>query len=342
MKTLNKPTKLNSGDTIATVSPSWGVAGEPDTLWKYQLGKTRLENMGLTVVAAPHSMKGAKYLAENPQARAEDILWAFENKEIKAIIANIGGSDSVIVLPYLDAKIITDNPKIFIGYSDVMNIHLFCYKAGLSTFYGHNLLPIIAETPVFHPYSEKWFKKILFENVPIGEIEPSDEYSCDQNNFTDQSVSKIYHEGRGYLWLQGKGKARGRLFGGHTGLMEMAGTAAEISVEDFRNKILFIEDIAEFFAPDQLADFADWLGKIGALPLLKGILIGRLCTDEPFDGHKKALLHIVNDKYGLSHLPIVANMDFGHTSPMFILPYGAMAEIDCDSKTFSILESGVL
>jgi muramoyltetrapeptide carboxypeptidase LdcA involved in peptidoglycan recycling len=35
------------------------------------------------------------------------------------------------------------------------------------------------------------------------------------------------------------------------------------------------------------------------------------------------------------------NLNFGHTSPMFILPYGVEAEIDCDNKLFEINETGV-
>lgn len=340
MRNLIKPPKLNIGDKIATISPAWGVAGEPQCLWKYNLGKERLENLGLTVIAAPNSMKGEQYLSEHPEARAEDIVWAFENADIKAIIANIGGSDSIRLIPYLNAKTIIENPKIFIGYSDIINLHLFCLEAGLSTFYGHNLLPVIAESPCFHPYSEKWFKTVLFSNSPIGTIDPSPTYSCDENNYVDPSTRKTYHEDNGYIWVQGKGLVRGCLYGGFSKMI--IGTSLEPQAADFKDTILFIEDIPEFFSSRQLADFVDWLGSIGALQVLRGILIGKLCGYEPFDAHQNALLRIVNDKYGLRQLPIIANMNFGHTSPMCILPYGAVAEIDCDSKQFSILESGVM
>lgn len=174
---LAKPKKLNKGNTIATISPCWGVAGENNAVWKYNIGKKRLEEFDLKVVATPNSMKGEKYLQNNPKARAEDILWAFENNNVKAIIANIGGNDSEIVLPFLNSEVIRLNSKKFIGYSDVMNYHLYCYKAGLSTFYGHNLLPIIAETPCFHPYSKFWFEKVLFDNSVIGEINSAKTYS---------------------------------------------------------------------------------------------------------------------------------------------------------------------
>ena len=332
-----KPKKLNTGDTIATISPCWGASGDIDIVWKYEIGKKRLQEISLKVVSAPNSQKGTSYLQANPKARAEDFQWAFENNDIKAIIANIGGNDSDRVLPYLNSKIIKNNPKIFIGYSDVMSYHLYCYKAGLSTFYGPNLLPTVAETPNFHPYSKKWFKNVLFNNSVIGEIEPSTTYSCDENNYIDKSYIKKYKPESGYLWLQGEGVVSGKLFGGHTGIRDY-----NLSAEDFEDKILFIEDIPEFFNPKQLADFIDWLGCIGALKKIKGILIGKLCEDISFDNHKKALLEIINYKYGEKELPIIANMNFGHSSPMCILPYGAKAEINSDTKRFSILESGVL
>lgn len=338
MSKLTKPQKLNKGDILATVSPCFGISGNPDVLWKYNIGKSRLEDMGLQVVAAPNSQKGEEYLQNSPQARAEDLMWAFENRNIRAIIANIGGNDSEKVLPFLNSDIIKKNPKIFIGYSDVMNFHLFCYRAGLSTFYGHNLLPVIAEMPAFHPYSKKWFKKVLFDSSVIGEITPSAQYSCDGNNYFDKSYAKTYKNDNGFLWIQGTGKVTGKLFGGHTGLKDFPG----LTSSDFEDSILFLEDITEFFTPKNLAVFIDWLGQIGALQKIHGLIIGKLCNDAPFYEHKNALLEIVNNKYGLKDLPIVANMNFGHTSPIFILPYGAAAEIDCDNQKFIITESGVL
>lgn len=335
---LVKPKKLNKGDTIATISPCWGVAGAEDAVWKYEIGKQRLEEFGLKVVAAPNSMKGEKYLQQNPQSRAEDILWAFENNDIKAIIANIGGNDSEIVLPYLNPETIRHNPKIFIGYSDVMNYHLYCYKVGLSTFYGHNLLPNIAETPLFHPYSKQWFEKVFFDNSVIGEIKPAKTYSCDYNNYFDKNYAKQYHKETGYIFIQGSGIVKGQLFGGHTGIRNFKG----IKAEDFFDKILFIEDIAEHFTPKHLADFIDWLGNIGALRKIRGLLIGKLCSYDSFIKHENALLKIVNEKYGLTDLAIVANMNFGHTSPVCILPYGVEMEFDFDNRTISILESGVI
>ena len=95
MRPLIQPKRLASGEKIATVSPCHGWAGDVETKWKYDLGVSRLQELGLQVVAAPNSLRGSAYLSQNPAARADDLQWAFENKEIRAIVANVGGNDSM-------------------------------------------------------------------------------------------------------------------------------------------------------------------------------------------------------------------------------------------------------
>ena len=95
MKPLIQPKRLASGEKIATVSPCHGWAGDVETKWKYDLGVSRLQELGLQVVAAPNSLRGSEFLSQNPAARADDLQWAFENNEIRAIVANVGGNDSM-------------------------------------------------------------------------------------------------------------------------------------------------------------------------------------------------------------------------------------------------------
>ncbi len=148
---LTKPKMLQPGDKVATVSLSWGGAGEPSIRWRYDLGVKRLKEVfGLEVVAMPNSLKGSDFAYENPQARAEDLMAAFRDPSIKGIISNIGGSESIRLLPYIDFNVIRENPKIFMGYSDATISHLFCLKAGLSTFYGPAILTEFAENGEMH------------------------------------------------------------------------------------------------------------------------------------------------------------------------------------------------
>src|SRR5665647_1540636 len=106
---LIKPKKLNKGDKVATVSLSWGGAGDNEILWRYYQGKERLANVfGLDIVEMPNTLKGTDYVYNHPEKRADDLMTAFTDTSIKAIIACIGGEDSIRMLPYIDFDVITN------------------------------------------------------------------------------------------------------------------------------------------------------------------------------------------------------------------------------------------
>ena len=127
-----KPERLRKGDKVAIVSLSSGMLGEKEFIHKYYLGKQRLEEkFGLEVVTMPNTLKGIEYLREYPEKRAEDLMAAFKDKSIKAIICAIGGEETIRILPYIDYDVIKNNPKIFSGFSDTTANHLMLYKTGL-------------------------------------------------------------------------------------------------------------------------------------------------------------------------------------------------------------------
>ena len=81
---LFKPPKLNPGDKVATVSLSWGGAGDDEILWRYQQGKERMEKLfGLEVIEMPHTLSGTDYVYKHPKARAEDMMAAFSDPTVK-------------------------------------------------------------------------------------------------------------------------------------------------------------------------------------------------------------------------------------------------------------------
>src|SRR5690625_4362845 len=166
---LIKPKKLKRGDKVATVSPSWGGAGDPALRWRYEQGVSRLESVfGLEVVPMPNSLKGSDYLYEYPEARAKDLMTAFADEDIKGIFANIGGEDSIRLLPFIDFNVIHINPKIFIGYSDVTIGHLFCLKAGISSFYVLAILTDFADHIHMDPYTSEMLQRSLLSGCAIG------------------------------------------------------------------------------------------------------------------------------------------------------------------------------
>jgi muramoyltetrapeptide carboxypeptidase LdcA involved in peptidoglycan recycling len=341
---LKKPNKLQRGDKVATVSPSWGGAGEPEIRWRYEQGVKRLEEVfGLEVVPMPNSLKGADYLYKNPQARAEDLMTAFKDEQIKGIITNIGGDDSIRLLPYIDFEVIRDNPKIFMGYSDVTISHLFCHKAGVSSFYGPAILTDFAENVEMDPYTVEMVKRTLFSEEPIGEIQPAPDWTSERLEWLEENKNRRrkLQKNSGYELLQGSGTVQGRLIGGCIEVLEFAkGTALWPEVKDWENSILFFETSEEKPTPDLLKYWLRNYAAQGILQKANGIVFGKPQDEMYFEEYKETILGVMKE-YNLEELPILYNMNFGHTEPKFILPYGVQAEINCEKKIFAILESGV-
>ena len=145
-----KPPALQEGDTVATVSLSWGGPGAIPH--RYEVGKRQLEEeFGVAVVETKHALADPDWLWRNPQARADDLMEAFLDPTIKAIVSTIGGSDSIRMLPYIDLDLIRSNPKIFLGFSDSTITHFVCFKAGLISFYGPAIMAGFAETAAYFP-----------------------------------------------------------------------------------------------------------------------------------------------------------------------------------------------
>lgn len=342
---LIKPEKLKVGDTIATVSLSWGGAGDSDLLWRYELGKQRLEEIfGLKVIEMEHTLKGSEFIYRNPEARARDLMDAFKNPDIKAIFSCIGGDDSIRLLPYIDFEIIRNNPKIFMGYSDTTITHLICYKAGLTSYYGPSVLAEMGENIKVLDYTVEYMKKTLFSSKPIGVIPVAEKWTGERIEWIieNKDIVKTMENNQGYEFLQGEGIVRGRLFGGCIEVLEMAkGTIIWPKDNVFDNTILFFETSEDTPHPDNLLY---WLRNYAALGILQkagAILFGKPYQGKYYDEYKEIIRTIV-DENNLYNIPIVYNMTFGHNQPMCILPYGAFAEVNCENKTFSILESGVL
>ncbi len=135
-----KPKKLVKGDKVAIISLSSGLLGEPYMTYQRDLIFKRLNEFGLEVVLTPNSLKGREFIEKNPQARAEDLKWAFRDDSIKGIICAIGGIDTYKTVPFLldDESFINNvknNPKVFIGYSDTTSNHLMFHRIGLTTYY---------------------------------------------------------------------------------------------------------------------------------------------------------------------------------------------------------------
>lgn len=340
-----KPKKLNKGDTIAIVSLSSGLAGEAATKHRYELGKKRLEEeFGLKTKTMPNALKGIEYLDKHPEARAKDLMDAFKNKEIKAIICNIGGDDSIRLLPYIDFNIIKNNPKIFMGYSDTTTVHFMMHKAGLMSYYGPVVMCEFAENKVMHEYTKKYVTEVLFENKENIKITSSSKWTSEYLDWSKKENNdiprKMKDETHGYEILQGRGIFEGELLGGCLEVFQtFVGTKIWPSLDEWKGKILFLETSEEEPTPDFVRYALLNLGAIGVFNVIKGIIVGKPKNEAYYEEYKEVYKKVVGEVN--PNLPILYNINIGHADPMCIFPIGLKVKVDMDKKEITFLEKPV-
>jgi len=292
----------------------------------------------------PHTLSGSEYIYNHPEKRAEDLMLAFKDKSIKAIFSCIGGNESIRMLPFIDFDIISNNPKIFIGYSDTTITHMICLKAGISSFYGPSILAEFAENVKMFEYTKHWIEKILFDSSIIGNIDSSPIWTSEHLPWEEKNkfIERGTQSNNGYELLQGKGIVRGRLIGGCIEVLEMVkGTEIWPCNDLWDESIIFFETDEDMPEPKYIEQWLRNYGSIGILQKVNGIIFGKPYDNLYYEEYKKVISKVIREELKLMDLPILYNMSFGHTAPMITIPYGAMGEIDCDKKTFCILDTAV-
>ena len=275
---------------------------------------------------------------------------AFADPTIDGIIATIGGHDSIRLLPYLDLDLIRNNPKVFMGYSDTTVTHCVCRRAGLVSFYGPSFMAGFAENGGMFPYLVDSVRRTLFQTDPIGMLPPNETgWTVEFLDWSDpaiQSIKRKLNPCTGWQFHQPAGVVEGRLFGGCVSVLDwLRGTSAFPSVESLDGAILVLETSEEAPPPSMLASFVRSLAAMDILHRLAGILLGRPggeVSPAALPSYADTLCDTVREEYGLHDLPVVSNMDFGHTDPMLVLPMGLPMRIDSANRRLTIAESAVV
>lgn len=295
-----------------------------------------------------YSRADADFLSKNPKVRAKDINDAFADKEVKAIITTIGGDDSIRILPYLNAKIIQRNPKILLGYSDTTTLLAYCNSLGLVTYHGPSIMAGFSKMRRSPPEFKDHVKNILFRTKKY-EYKPYSQWYEGYPSWTDKDnvgkTNPLKENKEGWNFLQGKKVVQGEFFGGCLEVLEfMKGTNFWPKSSFWKGKILFFETSEDKPTPDQVKYILRNYGMQGIFDKIEGMMFGRP-RDYSIEEKKKLeenILEIVRVEFGRSEMPIVTNVDFGHTDPQLIVPLGVKAEINPKKRSISLLESAVL
>ena len=341
---LTKPRALRAGDTVAIVSLSAGLSAAVPH--RHEAGVRQLaETFGLRAVDAPNARRDNAFLRANPKARADDLHWALTNDGVAGVVTSIGGDDSIRTVRYLDLDLISANPKVFMGFSDSTVQHLVNRAAGIVSFYGPSLLAGFAENCGIHPFVEASVRQAVCTAEPF-DLRAAAEWTDEMIDWRDPSLAdrrRRWWPNPGWAWLQGEQAVEGDLIGGCFESLEMAkGTSIWPADEAWDGAIFALELSEEAPAPNTvgygLQNYAasGVLARIGALLLSRPENYSLQRTFQLWDTVQRVLA-----ESGRADLLVVANLDYGHSSPMGVLPLGCRARVDPQTRTIRVLEAAV-
>ena len=224
-------------------------------------------------------------------------------------------------------------------------------KLGLETFYGPCVILDLAELDnEMLPYTKEYFEK-FFTNESSFEIKSSSVWYHDRENYSESEIGKpreSQKETHGFEVLNGKGKVKGYLYGGCIESLydaytsERHGNENEIytkydilpTLEEWKEKILFIETSEEKMKPEKLEEILKFFKNNEILKAVKGIIVGKPVDEAYYEEYKKVYKEIFKD----IDTPVLYNVNFGHSVPRCIIPYGIRTIVDYDSKKIIIDE----
>ena len=342
-----KPPRLRRGDTIAVLSPSAGMPYRFPHVFDNGLRVLR-ETLGFEVKEFPTTRASPDLLYRHPEWRARDIERAIRAPEVKAIFASIGGDDSIRVLPFLDPAVFGLKPKILMGYSDTTTLLTFANQRGWVTMHGPSIMAGISQMGEFPEAFRKHLETVLMAGPEEYEYRGYRRYSEGYPDFADPrnvGKTKPIHRDSGWHWLQGREPTRGRLFGGCFEVLVMLnGTPYWPSRKFWTGRVLFMETSEEKPPPFEVKYFLRTLGMQGVFDRIPALLFGRARGYNVQEKREldRLVVQVVGNEFRHPEIPIVTNMDFGHTDPQFVLPLGVGVEVDPVARTIRLLESAVV
>lgn len=316
---INKPQKLKKGDEVRVVAPARSIKliGAETR----EIAAKRFAELGLKLTFGKHVLEenADMFMSDSIENRVEDVNEAFADKNVKAIFTVIGGFNSNQILDYLDYDVIAKNPKIFCGFSDITSIANAIHERGnMIVYYGPHYSSF-GMLKGFEYTLENAVKMLMEEGVV--DCQPSKEWSDDPWYRDQQNRDMIKNEG---WWLIHDGKAKGVIEGGNIE------TYILLNGTKYRHK--FTEDTILFLEDCELVTAVDFDRVLQAIihqpdfNHVKGIVIGRF--QKASEVTREQLEYIINTKKELKDMPVIANVDFGHTTPILTIPLGGVAEMD--------------
>ena len=309
--------KLEKGMHIRVLSPSSSI----ERVGGFEANrdaKEMLEQLGFKVSFSKHYFENDILGSASIQSRVDDLHEAFLDPTVDVILATIGGFNSNELLPYLDYELIAKHPKIICGYSDTTAILNAIYaKTGMLTYMGPSYTSFkMKELQEYQ--TESWLKALSHTHY---ELTPSEKWGSNAWYLPDATLTfqptvwKVYNHG----------KATAIAIGGNVSTFSLLrGTTYAPTPEDYA---IFIEKSED-------GDYYEFDRNLAAL--LQAYPNPKECcmTEE--------LLLYILDKYPvLKQIPVMYDLDFAHTQPLFTITIGAKVTVDTEQMSIIMDEEGL-
>ncbi len=318
------PEKLKRGDEIRVIAPSRSAnILSADGI---ELAKEQLERLGFKVTFGKHVFERDLQNSTSIQQRVDDLHDAFGDGNVKGILTVIGGFNSNELLPYVDYELIKQNPKVLCGYSDITAIaNAISTQCGFITYSGPHFSSF--QMKEGQDYQTQFFTQCLMQEEPF-ELKPSEQWSDDIWWRGDQGIRHFEKT----VWkTYNAGAAIGELWGGNLCTLNLLqGTKYMPTIE---NAVLFIED-DEMTIPETFA--RDLTSLLQNAETIKALIIGRF--QRASNMSEEQLLFILDKHPMLKMIPVLYDVDFGHTQPMFTFPLGGEVQVDASKGLIKLLK----
>ena len=313
--------KLKKGDHIRVVSPSSSI----QSIGGFDANvsaKEKLEELGFDISFSSNYFEHDLFDSASITSRVEDLHEAFADESVGAILATIGGYNSNELLPYLDYDLIAQNPKIFCGYSDTTALLNAIYaKTGIETYMGPSYSSFkMKEGQAYQ--TEAWLKAVTQDSY---ELTPSSEWSSDAWYLPDTPRTfyptdwKIYNPGR----------ASGIAIGGNISTFNLL-TGTEFAPKPDKY-ILFLEEAED---DDYLIIARHLTALLQAYPNPQAVVFGRFPKETKMT--EEILLAILDKHPILQTIPVLYDVDFAHTQPLFTITIGGQVTLDTEKMVIHV------
>ena len=331
------PRKVSAGDRVAIVSPSWAGPGMFPAV--HELGLQRLrEELGLVPVEYPTTRR----LGASAADRAADLMAAFADPGIAAVLATVGGDDELTVLPHLDAAVVAANPKAFVGYSDNTNLLNWLWNLGIVGYHGGSTMVHLGRGGEPHPVSINSLRNALFTTDEV-EITAVGTFSEDEVAWQQPEALTTPPPTRpaeGWTWHGADRVIEGPTWGGNLEILHWNLAAGRWirPAADYAGCILLIETSEEMPSATEVGRMLRNMGERGLLEQFPAVVVGRPKASSrtaPRSNEERAAFvreqrdAVVDalDRYRPDALAVFG-LDIGHTDPQWVVPYGGRLRVD--------------